>query len=105
MTQGDTSGNIKNVDFRNVKSRKVINLAREFSDAANKLISSIRSPLEIELLKELENIELAPKINNSLKIHKWSRNVAANGETTLYFLGHKKIKNLPFLTVGIRKKI
>lgn len=56
MSQGDTSGNIKNVDFRNVKSRKVImNLAREFSDAANKFISSIRSPLEIELLKELEN--------------------------------------------------
>ena len=79
-------GTIKNVVYRKVKTGKVIvNSAKEFHEAANKFIPSIKSLFQTELLKEPADIESAPKIPNTLKIHKWSRNTSVSGECEISF--------------------
>ena len=65
------SGTIKNVVFRQVKSRKlVINLPIEFCDAANKFIP--------------HDIENAPVISNTSQIHCLViGNIGEDGKTTI----------------------
>ena len=61
-------GTIKNVVYRKVKTGKVmVNSAKEFHEAANKFIPSIKSLSQAELLKEPADIESAPKIPDTLK--------------------------------------
>ena len=79
-------GTIKNAVYRKVKTGKVIvNSAKEFHEAANKFIPSIKSLFQTELLKEPADIESAPKIPDTLKIHKWSRNTSVSGECEISF--------------------
>ena len=75
---------IKNVVYRKVKTGKVIvNSTKEFHEAANKFIPSIKLLFQRELLKELVDIESAPKIPNTLKMHKSSRNTSVSRECYL----------------------
>lgn len=51
-------GTIKNVVYRNVKSGKIlVNSAKEFCDAANKLVPSITLLFQTELMDEPDDIE------------------------------------------------
>lgn len=86
-------GTIKNVVYRKVKTNKVIvNSAKEFQEAASKFVPSITSLFQTEemLIKEPENIEAAPKIPDTLKIHKWHRKILQNGacKISFYFLSN-----------------
>lgn len=78
--------------IKNVKSGKVVvNSAKEFCDAANRLVPSITSLFQTDLLKEPEDINKAPKIPDTLKIHKWSREVVNGGcELKFFYLSNDK---------------
>ena len=79
-------GTIKNVVYQKVKTGKVIvNSAEELHEATNKFIPSVKSLFQTELLKEPADIESAPKIPDTLKIHKWSRNTSVSGECEISF--------------------
>ena len=69
-------GTIKNKVYRDAMSNKyMIKNAKDFAEYTNKTISSITSiymPM-YELLTEPDNIENAPKIPETLSIHKMTR--------------------------------
>lgn len=89
-------GTIKNVVFRQVKSGKtIINSAEDFCKAANQFCPSIATLFQQSevLLKEPVDIQKAPVIPSTLKIHKFKRLPAtASGEVTIdfYFLSNSK---------------
>ena len=81
-------GTIKNVVFRHVKSgRVVVNSAKEFCDAANQFVPSIKSLFQTkaDLLKEPEDIDKAAKIMDTLKVHMWRREVVDGGSVIRYY--------------------
>ena len=83
-------GTIKNVVFRQVKSRKVvINSPIEFCEAANKFVPSIKCLYQPEssLLEEPYDIENAPVIPNTLQIHRLCRETEKDGKASISFFG------------------
>lgn len=96
-------GTIKNVVYRNVKCGKVlVNSAQEFCNAANKLVPSITSLFQTDLMDEPDDIEAAPKIPETLKIHRWSRDVSANGDIKYRFF-YLSSDSTPFFTQAYHK--
>ena len=73
---GDTDETIKNKVYRDVMPYKcLIKNAKDFAEYANKIINGITSiymPIN-DLLTEPDNIENAPKIPETLSIHKVTR--------------------------------
>lgn len=82
-------GTVKNVVFRHVKSGQVIiNSAEDFSRAANRFCPSITTLFQPSdsVLSEPSDIESAPVIPSTLKIHKFVRGTnIENGETEVKF--------------------
>ena len=79
---------IKNVVFRQVKSRKVvINSPTEFCKAANKFVLSIKCFYQPEssLLKVPHDIENAPVIPNTLQIYRLVREIKEDGKASISF--------------------
>ena len=75
-------GTLKNIIFRDVMSEKCfIQNAEEFSNYANTVINGITSVYlpQNDLLTEPDNIEEAPKIPETLSIHKVVRGFNKNG--------------------------
>ena len=89
-------GTIKIIVFRQVKSGKtIINSAEDFCKAANQFCPSIATLFQKSevLLEEPEDIEKAPIIPATLKIHKFSRLPAITpGEIIIsfYFLSNSQ---------------
>ena len=99
-------GTIKNLVYRDVMSNKcMIRNAEEFSEHVNKIVSGITSIYlpESELLMEPEDIEDAPKINETLSIHKLTRGF---NEDDVCFIKFFKLANevKPFHTQFYRKE-
>ena len=95
-------GTIKNdMVFRQVKSGKIIiNSAEDFYNAANQFCPSKTTLFQPagEIMSEPDDIEKAPIIPTTLKIHKFIRErPSASGETKMnfYFLSNS---NTPFYT-------
>ena len=83
-------GTIKNVVFREVKSRKVvINSPIEFCEAENKFFPSIKCLYQSGsyLLEELHDTENAPVIPNTLQIHRLVREIEQYGKVSISFFG------------------
>ena len=81
-------GTIKNVVFRQVKSKKVdSNSPIEFCDAANKFILSIKCLYQPEtsLLEEPHDIENEPVISNTLQIHRLVREIREDGKAAISY--------------------
>ena len=81
-------GTIKNKVFREVKSgRLTIASPEEFSNAAERLVSKIVSiylPIN-EMIEELSYVKDAPKITDTLKIHKVVRKIPKDAIPSLDF--------------------
>ena len=70
------AGTVKNVVFRHVKSGKsLINTPKEFSTYADKIVDGVTSLYLAadEVLEEPAETEKAPKIPQTLQIHKVKR--------------------------------
>ena len=83
-------GTIKNVVFRQVKSRKVIiNSPTEFYEAANQFVPSIKYLYQPEssLFEEPHDIKNAPVIPNTLQIHRLVRELEVGGKACISFFG------------------
>ena len=83
-------GTIKNVVFREVKSRKVvINSPIEFCEAENKFFPSIKCLYQSGsyLLEEPHDTENAPVIRNTLQIHRLVRETEEYGKVSISFFG------------------
>ena len=83
-------GPIKNVVFRQVKTREVvINSPTEFCESANKFVPSIKCLYHPEspLLEEPHNIENAPVILNTLQIHLLVRETEEDDKASIRFFG------------------
>ena len=81
-------GIIKNVEFQQVKLRKlVINSPTEFCDAANKFVPSIKCLYQPEatLLVEPHDIENPPVIPNTSQIHRLVRGIEEDIKATISF--------------------
>ena len=86
-------GTVKNVVYRQVKSGNVtINSAKQFFDAANRFVPIITTLFQNEedVLAEPDDINQAPSIPATLKIHKFVRTIASYGATmfAFYFLSN-----------------
>ena len=98
-------GTIKNKLYRNVMSNKcLIKNAKDFAEYANKTINGITSiymPIN-DLLTEPGNIENAPKIPETLPIHKVKRSF---NEDNICFINFFRVANDadPFFTQFYRK--
>ena len=77
-------GTVKNVILRKVKSSQlVVHSPLEFSEAVTKFVLSIHSvylPKNENIVKP-EDISMARKIDQTLKIHKLERKCSQNGDT------------------------
>ena len=85
-----TGGTIKNVVFRQVKSRKVvINSPTEFYEAANQFVLSIKYLYQPEssLLEEPHDIKNALVIPNTLQTHRLVREIEEGGKASISFFG------------------
>lgn len=81
-------GNIKNVEFCQVKSRKlVINSQTEFCDTVNKFVTTIKCLYQPEasLIEEPHDIENALVIPNTLQIHRLIREIEEDVNATISF--------------------
>ena len=102
---GDIGGTIKNQVYRNVMSNKcLIKNAKKCAEYANKTISGITLIYltRYELLMEPDNIENAPKIPETLSIHKVT--ISFN-EDNICFIDFFRVANDdgPFFTEFYRK--
>ena len=81
-------GTVKNAILRKVKSGQlVVHTPLEFSEAVTKFVLSIHSVYlpEKENIVEPEDITMARKIDEILKIHKLERKCNHNGDTYISF--------------------
>ena len=81
-------GTVKKVVYRQVKSGNVtINSAERFFDAANRFVPTITTLFhnEEDVLAEPDDINQAPSIPTTLKIHKFVRKIASDGATLFAF--------------------
>ena len=79
---------VNSVIFRKVKCGQwVVYSPLEFSEAVTNFVSSIHSVYlpENENFVEPEDISMARKINQTLKIHKLHRKCSRNGDTYIIF--------------------
>ena len=101
-------GTIKNVVFRHVKSgRIIVNSAKEFSEAANQFCPSITTLFQRSdaILSEPIDIEEAPIIPGTLKIHNLKRsNQTATGEVKIDFFFLSNSKEPCFTQIYATKK-
>ena len=98
-------GTIKNKVYQDAMSNKyIIKNAKDFAEDANKTISGITSIYMsmYELLTEPDNIENAPKIPETLSIHKVKRSF---NEDNVCFIDFFRVTNDddPFFTQFYRK--
>ena len=81
-------GTVKNVVFWNVKSGKcTITSPEKFADFANKRLESITALYlpQCELFVETSEVSKAPKIAQTLQVHKVVRHFSKNGIVYLKF--------------------
>ena len=99
-------GTVKNLVFRDVKSQKcIINGPKEFADYAEKRVNGIHSlylPVS-DVMVEPEDISNAPKIPETLKIHKVERCFDANKACYLKF-SYLSNDDKPYFTQHYRKE-
>lgn len=85
---------VKNVVYRQVKSNWVtINSVNDFFDAANRFVPSITTLLhkDGETMLKPDDINSAPSIPSTLKIHRLIRQIKDNGvEIAYFFLSNSK---------------
>ena len=80
-------GTVKNVVFQEVKSGRLsIGSPKEFAEAADRLVAvdSLYLP-ESRMMEEPAEVSEAPKISDTLKVHKVKRKVNSNNITYLEF--------------------
>ena len=81
-------GTLKNTVYRDVKSGKtIINDAKEFAEYAHKTIKRISSLYmsSDDVIVEKEEIKTAPKIPETLKIHKFVRPMEKGKNPSFHF--------------------
>ena len=81
-------GTLKNAVYHDVKSGKtIINDVKEFAELADKTIKGISSLciLSDDVIIEQEEIKTAPKIPETLKIHKFVRSMEKGKDSSLHF--------------------
>ena len=99
-------GTVKNVVFRDVKSGKcTITSPEEFADFANKRLESITTLYlpQCELFVEPSEVSKAPKIAQTLQVHKVVRHFSKNGIVYLKFY-YLASDEKPFFTQYYRKE-
>ena len=81
-------GTLKNAVYRDVKSGKAIfNDAKKFAEYVDKTIKGISSLYmsSDDVIVELEEIETAPKITETLKIHKFVHSMEKENDPSFHF--------------------
>ena len=81
-------GTLKNAVYRGVKLGKaIVNDAKEFAEYANKTIKGISSLYMVsdDVVVEQEEIKTAPKIPETLKIHKFMRSMEKGKDPSFHF--------------------
>ena len=81
-------GTLKNAVYSDVKSGKaIINYAKEFAEYADKTIKGIsfKYMSSGNVIVEQEEIKTAPKIPETLKIHKFVRSMQKGKDPSLHF--------------------